>query len=197
MSVWSGEDDRLSRLIVADDRQAIEQVIKESGSSEPNLIWNPLPHQIEEARLADASRLWHALKGDDDLPHYRSFEPEAMKPLLGYILVIEKVGESDDLYYRLYGSLVASRYGEDRTGQSLTARNAGMGQIFNAAYRASMQRKEPLFTRHTPPPGSKVKACQRLILPFCRHGEAAEVLVVANIAYAPDIGPDRLLRADS
>ena len=68
----------------------------------------------------------------------------------------------------LYGSFIASRYAEDRTGQSPTVCNVGMGQFFNAAYRASMHRKEPLFTRHAPPPDSKVKACQRLILPFRR-----------------------------
>ena len=81
-----------------------------------------------------------------------------MKPILGYIMVIEKVVESDDLTYRVYGSFIASRYVEDRTGQDLTLRNVGMGHFFNAAYHVSMHRKEPLFTRHAPPPDSKVKA---------------------------------------
>jgi hypothetical protein len=197
MSVWSEDDDRLSRLIADDDWQAVELFIRECGSAELNLIWNLGSLQIEDARLDDACRLWHALRGEDDLPRYLSFEPESMKPLLGYIMVIEKVVESDDLTYRLYGSFVASRYAEDRTGQSLTVRNAGMGQFFNAAYRASMHRKEPLFTRHAPPPDSKVKACQRLILPFRRQGEAAEILVVANVAYAPHSGPMRILRPDN
>ena len=73
------------------------------------------------------------LIADDDLPRYRSFEPETMKPLLGYIMVIEKVVESDDLTYRVYGSFIASRYVEDRTGQALTLRNLGVGHFFNSA----------------------------------------------------------------
>ena len=56
-----------------------------------------------------------------------------MKPLLAYIMVIEKVVESDDLTYRVYGSFIASRYVEDRTGQDLTLRNLGMGHFFNSA----------------------------------------------------------------
>ena len=73
------------------------------------------------------------LIADDDLPRYRSFEPETMKPLLAYIMVIEKVVESDDLTYRVYGSFIASRYVEDRTGQALTLRNLGVGHFFNSA----------------------------------------------------------------
>ena len=61
-----------------------------------------------------------------------------MKLLLGYIMVIEKAVESEDLTYRLHDSFIASRYAEDRTGQNLTVRNVGMGQFFNAAYRASI-----------------------------------------------------------
>ena len=90
------------------------------------MIWNLGSLQIEETWLDDACRLWHALRGDDDLSRYRSFEPETMKPLLGYIMVIEKVAESDDLTYRLHGSFIASRYAEDRTGQNFTVRNVGM-----------------------------------------------------------------------
>ena len=52
-----------------------------------------------------------------------------MKSLLGYIMVIEKALESDDLTYRLHGSFIASRYAEDRTGQNLTVRNVGIGQF--------------------------------------------------------------------
>jgi len=105
MSVWSEDNDRLSWLIADDDWQAVELFIRECGSAELNLIWNPGSLQIEEARLDDACRLWHALRGEDDLPRYRSFEPESMKPLLGYFMVIEKVVESNDLTHRLYGSL--------------------------------------------------------------------------------------------
>ncbi|MGB0551589.1 MAG: hypothetical protein ACPGQV_03285 [Alphaproteobacteria bacterium] len=168
MSVWSEDDDRLSRLIADDDWQAVELFIRECGPAEFNLIWNSGSLQIEEARPDDACRLWYALRGEDDLLRYRSLELESMKPLLGYIMVIEKVVESNDLTNRLYGSFATSRYAEDRTGQSPTVCNVGMGQFFNAAYRASMHCKEPLFTRHAPPPYSKVKACQRLILPFRR-----------------------------
>jgi hypothetical protein len=41
-------------------------------------------------------------------------------------MVIEKVVQCDDLTYRSNGCFIASRYGEDRTGLSVTAHNAGM-----------------------------------------------------------------------
>jgi hypothetical protein len=35
------------------------------------------------------------------LPRYGAFEPEALKPLLGFLMVIERVAGEDDLAYRL------------------------------------------------------------------------------------------------
>jgi hypothetical protein len=110
-----------------------------------------------------------------------------MKPPLGYIMVIEKVVESGDLTYRLYGSFIASRYAEDRTGQNLTVRNVGMAQF-------SM----PLVSR----PCTARNLCSRgthrhLILPFSCHAEAAEILVVANVAHAAHSGLMRIFRPEN
>jgi len=183
---WQAEDDAILRAISDRDLAAVVAFVVASGSAAPEVCWDPAPEDIDDAKLAAAVDYWRALKSGDPLPRYGAFEPEALKPLLGFLMVIERVAGEDDLAYRLYGSFVASRYGGDRTGERLSKRNAGMGQFFNAAYRAALARPGVLYTTHAPPALSRVKACQRLILPFRREGPAAEVLVVVNCPYLPE-----------
>lgn len=186
MSVWDDHDNRIVQIIAEENTDEVSAFVQECGSTDVETLWNPDPNLMNEASIAEAIRYWHAACGDDDLPDYRAFDPSDLKPLLGNLLVIERVRQSDDLRYRLFGSLISVRYGEDRTGQSLTARNAGMAKFFNSAYRASLLRRELLFTRHAPPPDSRVKACQRLMMPFRGETETADRLIVANLSYSPD-----------
>lgn len=183
MVVWNEEDDLLSDAVSSGDLPAIRRYLAGNGSANPEIVWSPDGDHLEDSRLAEAVTYWKGARGEDDLPDYRAFGPEELRSLLGHLAIIESAGE--DFRYRLYGSYIASRYGEDRTGQRLSEKNTGMGRFFNAAYRAALARRDMLFTRHLPPRDSRVTACQRLLMPFARDG-VADVLVIANLAFATD-----------
>ena len=106
-----------------------------------------------------------------------------MKPLLGDLAIIESSG--DGFRYRLYSSYIGARCGEDRTGQHISEKNAGMARFLNAAYRAAIVCRELLFTRRRPPLKSRVTVCQRLLMPFACNG-TANIHVNADLAFALD-----------
>ena len=84
------------------------------------------------------------------------FSPEDLKPLLGYFAIIKSSGA--DFRYRLYGSYITARYGEERTGQFISEKDA----------RSWLD-----------------SSTRPITLPSQRNVEAY-ILVIANLVFAPD-----------
>ena len=124
MSAWSEEEDRLFEAVSSGDLGAVRSYLAGNGSADPEMFWEPGPDQLDDSRLAKAARFWESVRVGEDLPDYSAFGPEDLKPLLGHLAIIESLGA--DFRYRLYGSYITARYGEDRTGQFICEKNAGM-----------------------------------------------------------------------
>jgi hypothetical protein len=91
-----------------------------------------------------------------------------MRRALGYVMLVDVVENGQDFRYRLFGSAVAAVSGFDMTGK-LLSEHAASGYILEfslALYRASLQRKEPVFSQYAPV-GTKMTAeWHRVALPL-------------------------------
>lgn len=148
------------------------------------ITWLAVDQEPQEERLAFLMRYWRGLAAEaGGIPPRRLIDPVALKPILGFLMIVEAERGGYDGVYRLYGSgLGANGAGRDWTGfrVSEVARQvqSPAALLFRACYRAVWQRPRPLYTEHVPPAIQGVGMWRRLILPLVDDaGQVTRVLV--------------------
>jgi hypothetical protein len=167
--------------------QPITKMFEDLGSASPRRDWDPPREIIESDRLRRLNDHWHAL-GAGEIPARSSFFPEHVAYILGNLAVIDLDESTGSLGYRLYGTAVSERYGRDLTGTTIDESGETLARFFAAAFRGVLEKRRPLYTRHSPPSTSLVRDCQRLILPFADDQGVLRHLVVGHLPYRPPIG---------
>jgi hypothetical protein len=162
--------DRITRWtadIVADDITAITAIFAEHGATAPGVAWNPAAEQFDAA-LRFLTTYWRGLAGPDALPHLKQIDPLALRPALGYVMLLDLVENGRDFRYRLYGSMVASVSGFDMTGKLLSEHPASpyVTEFALAGYRAAVQRREPIYTERHPVGAIHATRWQRVAMPL-------------------------------
>jgi hypothetical protein len=163
--------DRVTRWtadIVADDITAITAIFAEHGAAAPGVAWNPAAEQFDAAALRFLTTYWRGLAGPDALPHLKQIDPLALRPALGYVMLLDLVENGRDFRYRLYGSMVASVSGFDMTGKLLSEHPASpyVTEFALAGYRAAVQRREPIYTERHPVGAVHATRWQRVAMPL-------------------------------
>jgi hypothetical protein len=154
--------------IVAGDIAAIVATFARHGAAAPGVAWNPAPELFETAALRFLTSYWRALAGPDRLPHLKQIDPLALRPALGYVMLLDLVENGRDFRYRVYGSIVASVSGFDMTGKLLSEHPASpyVTEFALAGYRAAVQRREPIYTERHPVGAVHTTRWQRVALPL-------------------------------
>jgi hypothetical protein len=163
--------DRIARWtanIVAGDIGAIAARFAEHGAAAPGVAWNPSADQFDAGALRFLTTYWHGLAGAGDLPHLKQIDPFALRPALGYVMLLDLVDGGRDFRYRLYGTMIASIAGVDMTGKLLSEHPTDhyAVEFALASYRAAMQRREPLYTERHPVGAVHATRWQRVALPL-------------------------------
>jgi hypothetical protein len=174
--------DRIARWtadIVAGDITAITATFAGYGAAAPGMAWNPPAAQFDAAALRFLTTYWRGLAGPDTLPHLKQIDPLALRPALGYVMLLDLVENGRDFRYRVYGSIVASVSGFDMTGKLLSEHPASpyVTEFALAGYRAAVQRREPVYTERHPVGAVHTTRWQRVALPLVGDdGTVARIL---------------------
>ena len=146
----------------------VRHVFHKNGARGPDMIWSPSLEQVASPPLRALLEYWTALREGDLLPSAGRIDPLGMRGALGYVMLVDVVGEGQDFRYRLYGSSLASASEFDMTGQLLSnhAASAYIREFSLAAYRAALQRREPAFTEYAPAGTLVIAQWQRIVLPL-------------------------------
>jgi len=161
----------------------IGAVFLRNGAHPPDLAWDPEPGIIEDGRLQQLRTYWKAKAGDSPAAPSRAIDPAEMRFILGYVMLLEVLDGGADFRYRLYGSLIAERFGRDVTGQTVRAFGDSeyIINFFLATYQAVTEARRPLLSTHFPRPGSQTASWTRLILPLSDEAGAISRLLVGQI----------------
>jgi hypothetical protein len=132
------------------------------------LAWNPAAEQFDADSLRFLTAYWHGLAGTGELPHLKQIDPIALRPALGYVMLLDPVKGGRDFRYRLYGSQIASVSGFDMTGKLLSEHPAKsyVTEFGLASYRAMVQRGEPVYTERHTVDAVQATRWQRIALPL-------------------------------
>lgn len=134
-----------------------------------------LPTEMQRATL----RYWQSLPKVGGIPDQLKVDPEALRPALGYLMLVDRLEGPCEFRYALYGSKIAAVSGFDMTGQTVSdIATLDEIRIFLAAcYQAVIALRQPLFTVHEAPRSITVSHWHRLILPLGQQGEIRRFLV--------------------
>lgn len=173
----------MKHALLEDRVTDLSAVFLRNGAYPPDLAWDPQPEQIEDARLQQLGKYWRAKTDGGLSAPVRAIDPAEMRFILGYVMLLDVLDDGADFRYRLYGSLIAERFGRDVTGQ--TVRDFGDGEyivnFFLATYQAVAETSRPLLSTHFPRPGSQTASWSRLILPLADGTGAISRLLVGQI----------------
>jgi PAS domain S-box-containing protein len=172
--------------IAAGDLGDIERVFAAEGLPAPRIRWSPASDELSETPLRTVMDYWTAI-GDGRLPHFRELDPSAMRPALGFIILLDPTEDGRDFHYRLFGSWIAQVSGFDLTGKLISSHPASdyVIEFTIASTHACVQRRSPLFTERRPARAEKTTRWPRLILPLRDDAGRIARVLAATVPVGP------------
>lgn len=151
----------------------------------PFVMLSPGEVDLPEQRLQFLNRYWKNLPKVEHLPDYRRIDPADLRPALGYLMILEPIGDGTDFRYRLYGTAISDSAGRDWTGWTVgeMCKRTGSryGEFYRAVYLVALLSRQPIYTEHYSPGYLAAIAWRRLVLPFQDCDGKVERLLVGNI----------------
>jgi hypothetical protein len=178
--------------IIAGDLRPIVQAFTAHRADPPEMIWNPRPDQMTAAPLRFLAGHWIRLAGEAALPVVGRIDALELGPALGYLMLLDPVDgpllDAQDFRYRLYGSTLAAISRFDMTGRLLSEYPASIyvAEFSMAAYRAVLERRQPLFTARNPVGAEETARWLRLALPFADARGTVIRLLAGTVAVRAD-----------
>lgn len=167
----------------APDHPRLTAYFAENEAPKPRIVWDPLEHELNAEPLRFLARYWRAKRVGDGLPGIDIVDPLALKPALGYIMLLDVLDDGWDYRYRIYGSNIVQRFGRDLTGKRTSdiSKTAFTGIFYLAGYRAVLERRLPLFTVSASPKYVAAVDWWRLALPLAAPDGTIARLLVGNM----------------
>jgi hypothetical protein len=174
--------------LVADEPEPIRAAFRDRGARGPEVIWNPQLDDLGHPQLRFLLEYWRGLAGERPMPLARHVDPLAMRPALGFVSLLDVIGDGADFRYRLFGTIPTAVTGFDMTRRLLSQHRASpyIVQYFIAVYRAMLRRREPVHTRHSAPATVMTSAWHRLALPLGDESGAITRILSANVPVGHD-----------
>jgi hypothetical protein len=153
----------------------------------PVVKWNPAPADLPTKQLPFVLNHWLSLRDANGYVAPAQIDALALKPALGYLLLIDVLDGGADFRYRLYGSEVARVAGFDMTGRHTSQMVTGSlaSTFYLAGYRALLRRPEPLFTWHEMPMQITINSWDRIVLPLTGPDGAVSRILTCNMPGEP------------
>lgn len=179
------EIDCFTTALLRGETEPIGAVFRAHGNQMPLLRWAPGIDDLPKPQLKFLLEHWNGLRGAAVLPPRKAVDPVALKPALGFIMLLDVVDDGWDYVYRLYGSEIAPHVVRDytgmRTSELVMSGHDYITHFYIACYRAARLRRLALYTENTPPPSIAVKIWHRLLLPFADTAGEPNHFLVGNV----------------
>lgn len=159
---------------LAEVAEALDFEIKDLG-----LFLDPRPEDLALPEHREVMAFWRGLPRVEGVADVVKIDPQGLRGVLGYLMLIDPGDGPNDFRYALYGSKIAAVAGFDMTGKTVweVATTSAIKMLFVACYRAVRQLRRPLYTVHKAPPNITTSHWHRLILPLGQGGEVKRFLV--------------------
>lgn len=184
---WSMADE-WTTCIVEDRIEPIRETFRKEGSEGPVVTWGPDAGAMLAEPLRALIEYWSTLRQATTIPRAHLIDPLAMRRALGYVMLVDSVDDGQDFRYRLFGSAIAAVSGFDMTGRLLSEHQASpyIREFSLALYRATMQRREAVFSRYAPAGTMVTAEWHRVALPLADGSDAIIRLLAGTVPLGRD-----------
>jgi hypothetical protein len=182
------EADHICREVVQNGFADVERMYECYGSCNARLTWADATTVMENQNISTLFADYLRLRGTDSYVEWSAFQPVAHRDLLGDMHVLELDEISGQMRYRLFGTNVAHRYGKDLTGIHVADNVPSLAALYHGLFLASATAGQPIYSAHEPAKDSKVKDCQRLMLPFGDSAGRFHRLLVVHMPARTRVG---------
>lgn len=175
---------RLTEELLAGRSAEICRIFADWGAPPPEVELEPEEASLPDERLRFLLRYWRELprRPGADLPEAAAVDALAMKPALGYVMLLDVLDGGRDFRYRVYPTEVARAAGADHSGKRTSEIPFTASALFYlASYRATIARRRPLYSRHASPPHVNVHHWDRLVLPLADAEGRVIRFLVGNV----------------
>jgi hypothetical protein len=156
---------------------------REQGQDPPHFGDTAFIAAPEAVELRAIYAWWDQLRGAAPFPRRADLSPQALKPFLSHIQLLEVIDGGRDFRVRIYGT-----HWVDLTGWDFT--NCTLSQVINPAIRDKWmsiyirvvtEKAARCLTTNLNNVGRDFLYVEELLLPFARSGEAVEFLLAAIV----------------
>lgn len=130
---------------------------------------------IAHPKLRALYDLWDARRGSRQAPPRGDFSIEDLRPWLGHLMIIDRVGE-EDFRYRLYGTGLVRIFGFYLTGQTISDASVFIGDKPLKEYRQVCHTGTPVHASRVSPSAREYLKVDKLALPLMENGEVTKIL---------------------
>src|SRR5277367_3406884 len=130
---------------------------------------------IGHAKLERLYRHWLARRGARSMPARTDFDALDLKDWLGNLMLIEVLAGATEFRYRLYGSILASYYGEDYTGKTTRVVASDVADRVTREYAQVSTERRPLLVRRKRAVQHSMLSIAKLILPLSADGSVVDM----------------------
>lgn len=143
----------------------------------------------ERIRHPDLQRLydyWHSRRGARRYPARSDLDPVEFSFALGNVTLIDVLYEPLRFRFRLMGSLMAQRVGQDLTGKAVDdLPNPSYRDLLLKAYRETIETGLPNTTTYQQEIERKPRQFEVLRLPLAEDGETINMLLLCPMFFEP------------
>jgi hypothetical protein len=151
-----------------------------------------LATRIGDARLATVYAYWWARRpggagGPSRLPSRADIEPLELYRVLPQLLLADVVGERQRIRYRVVGTEIVARWGNDDTGRYLDEMPPGPATDLSIKlYQIALSRRAALYSETNLRPDGDIGAALlcRLILPLASDGVTVDMVLAGQVQTA-------------
>jgi hypothetical protein len=143
-----------------------------------DVLFNPERRSIEHPGLCALYDYWDGRREDDLLPGRRHLDPLDIPELLPNLTLIDVAGAAG-LRYRLVGTALVGRLGQDPTGRPVREVSLGSGweESHPDFHYVTAERRPCLRRLRARTPGRNPLVSQRLLLPLAADGETVDMIL--------------------
>lgn len=170
--------------LASGDAGALNSWFGSEGIDFPIVVWNPKTEDLVTDPVRFLFKFWNGKKLDGEVGmRSAELDPLDLLPAMGYIMVLDVLDGGRDFRYRLYGSKIAEIAKFDSTGLKISETKAHplMKAFFSTVYEAVLQRQEPIYTQHNPPPNLTIATWHRIVLPLHDGDGNLDRFLVGNV----------------